>query len=217
MSLKQEEYVPLADMLYESFKRDLSIIEAENNYYSTTFLNDFKTKIEQVRELEKADSLLTKQKTVTRELYLIADNLKKPLKLFQIVVQKSKLPTSLVSEIIVNLKSRNIEGAAAQIKALSQIVETNKDLLLSKAMKNDFPELLATTFVNLTEKSNEQTSIMKQRNLLTEGNRSSYEVLYNDYIVDICKIGKAVFQGEARAKEYTVTSMLKKLRVNKSR
>lgn len=214
MGIKQEEYVPLADMLLDSFTRDQAEIETENSFYSVSFLNDFKIVIDEVRELEKADALITQQKTVTRELYLTADNLKRPLSLFAIVLKKANLPTNLVPDIISKLKTRNIEGAMIQIKALSQTVESNKTLLLSKAMNPSFPELLESNFVTLTEKSNLQTSIIKQRGLLTDSNQSSYDKLYNEYIIDICTMGKAFYRGTAKTKEYTVSSMLNKLHVS---
>ncbi|WP_395077336.1 hypothetical protein [Flavobacterium sp.] len=215
MNIKQEEIVPLADMLISSFERDQAEIEAENDFYSVAFLNQFKEATEEVRELEKADVLLTKQKTITKELYLLADNLYKPLKIFNIVVQKAALPTTLVQDIINNLKKRNIEGGLVDIKALMQVVASNQALLTSKAMKSNFPALLDTNFKDLTEKSNLQTDIIKQRQLLTNDNGVTFESLYNDYIIDICSIGKAVYHGTAKANEYTITKMLKKLHVNR--
>ena len=214
MRIKQEEYVPLADMLISSFERDQAEIEAENSFYSVEFLNLFKATTEEVRELEEADVLLTKQKTVTKELYLLADNLYKPLKIFNIVVQKAALPTTLVQDIINNLKKRNIEGGLVDIKALMQVVSSNQALLTSKAMKSNFPELLDTNFKALTEKSNLQTDIIKQRQLLTNDNGSTFDILYDDYIIDVCSIGKAVYHGTAKVNEYTISKMLKKLHVN---
>jgi hypothetical protein len=211
MSIKQEEIVPLADMLVASFERDQKEFEAENGFYSPEFLKQFKQEAQAVRELEKADVLLTQQKTTTKELYLLADNLYQPLKLFAIVIEKAGLPTGLIPEIIANLKSRNIEAGLVNIKALSQIVNGNLELLTSKAMKPKFPELLATSFNEITSKSNLQTKIKQDRQLLTDNNLGSYDTLYNTYITDLCKMGKAVYHGKAKVKEYTVTSMLKKL------
>ena len=214
MRIKQEEIVPLADMLITSFERDLAEIESENSFYSTAFLNEFKATTEDVRELEKADSLLTQQKTVTKDLYLLADNLYQPLKIFNVVVKKAALPTNLVQDIINNLKKRNIEGGLLNIKSLMQVVASNQDVLTAKAMKPNFPDLLETNFKALTEKSNLQTKIIKERQLLTSDNGASFSTLYNDYIIDVCNIGKAVFHGKAKANEYTITKMLKKLHVN---
>ena len=215
MYVKQEEIVPVADMLLTSFERDQSEIEAENGFYNTEYLNSFKAMTEEVRELERADVLLTDQKKVTKALYLLADNLYQPLRIFEIVIAKSGLDTNLVSTIIADLKSRNIEGALVNIKALMQVVSSNNDLFIAKSMKPTFPALLQTNFAAITEQSNLQTEIMKNRKLLTEGNNGSYEVLYNDYILDVCKIGKALYRSKAKAKEYTISNMLKRLHVAK--
>jgi hypothetical protein len=214
MRIKHEEIVPLADMLITSFQRDQAEIEAENNFYSITFLNEFKTMTDKVRDLEKADVLLTQQKIVTKDLYLLADSLYQPLKMFNIVVQKADLPTNLVPETITNLKKRNIEGGLTNIKALMQVIDSNKTLLTSKAMKSSLPLLLETNFASLTEKSNLQTEIINQRKLLTSNSQASYDKLYNDYIIDICNIGKALYHGKAKAKEYTISSMIKRLHVS---
>ena len=215
MNLKNEELVPLADMLIASFERDQAQIAAENSFYSTTLLNEFKQQTEEVRELEKADTLLVKQKGVTRALYLLSDDLYQPLKIFNIVVGKAKLGTNLPIEIIADLKKRNIEGGLTKIKALIQVVSTNNALLTSKAMKPNFPALLDASFASLTEKSNLQTKIITDRKLLTENNEGSYTTLYDEYIVDICQIGKALFRGQAKVNEYTISKMLKLLHVTR--
>jgi hypothetical protein len=214
MAIKQEEIVPLADMLIASFERDQATFQAENVGYSVPFLNQFKAQTESVRQLERADTLLIQQKTITRELYQLADELYQPLKVFGIVVDKSGLPTTIVQETISNLRNRNFEGALVNLKALNQVVNSNAELLTNKAMKANFPDLLETKFEEITIKSNLQTRIMQQRQLLTNNNVENYNKLYNDYIMDICKMGKVIFKKSPKVKEYTITELVKKLRVS---
>ncbi|MCL9803952.1 hypothetical protein NAT51_00340 [Flavobacterium amniphilum] len=213
MSIRQEEFVPVADMLIASFERDQAQLEAENELFSETFLNAFKTHTEMVRQLERNDTLLIQQKIVTKELYQLADDLRQPLKLFGIVVEKTGLPTTIVHDTLVNLRLRNMEGLLVNLKSLDQIISSNLDLLNSKAMKANLPELLEEKFNEITIKSNLQSKIMQKRQLLTDANLGNYGKLYNEYIADVCKIGKVVYQGQAKAKEYTVSNLVKKLRV----
>ncbi|MFC7774690.1 hypothetical protein [Flavobacterium sp. GCM10027622] len=213
MTIKQEEFVPVADMLIASFERDQIQLEAENELFSQVFLNAFKAQTEKVRQLERADTLLIQQKTITRELYQLADDLRKPLKLFGIVIEKAGLPTNLVQDTLSNLRVRNMEGVLVNLKSINQVVNSNLDLLTGKAMKSNFPDLLETKFEEITIKSNLQSKIMQQRQLLTHNNLEIYNTLYNDYIVDVCKIGKVVFDGQAKVKEYTISNLVKKLRV----
>lgn len=109
-----------------------------------------------------------------------------------------------------------MEGALANLKALRQVVNSNRELLNNKAMKTNFPELLETKFEEITVKSNLQTKIMQDRQLLTDANVNSYNKLYNDYIMDVCAIGKVIYKGNPKVKEYTLTDLLKKLRVSGS-
>jgi hypothetical protein len=213
MNVKNEEVVPLADMLYASFKRDQVEIEGENSFYSTTFLANFSTEIEIVRKFEKKNALLVDQKKLTSDLYKIGDDLKKPLRLFEIVIKKAEVPTNLISEIIKKINNRNFEGVIEDIKALIQVINSNKALLESKSMKPTFPSFLQSSLNQLTEKSNSQTKLQKQGSDLTDSNNVSYDKLYKDYIVDICTIGKVVYGGKKKASDYTISKMLKYLHV----
>jgi hypothetical protein len=213
MTIRQEEFVPVADMLIASFERDQEQLEAENELFSETFLNAFKAHTEAVRQLERNDSLLIQQKIVTKELYQLADDLRQPLKLFGIVVEKAELPTTIVQDTLANLRIRNMEGVLVNLKSLDQVINSNLDLLNNKAMKANLPELLEEKFNEITIKSNLQSKIMQKRQLLTDANLGNYNKLYNEYIADVCKIGKVVYQGQAKAKEYTISNLVKKLRV----
>jgi hypothetical protein len=208
--VKHEEMVPLADMVWASFKRDQAEIEAENHTFTAEYLDDFKVATDKVRDLEQSDSMLVEQKAVSGQLYLAADGMTKDLKLFQIVLKKSGLNTKVVSVLLKNIKKRNMEGALVNIKSIGQIVDANLALFTSKGMKASFPNYLADKFIVLTDLSNKQTQIMKDRKTLTEGNEGSYAAL-NVFIKDVCGIGKTIYIGMAKGDEYNVTKMVKKL------
>lgn len=210
MSIKHEEMVPLADMVWASFKRDQAELEAENSTLTQEYLNDFKTMTEEVRDLEQSDSMLTNQKEVTGQLYLAGDGMRKDLKLFQKVVQKAKLDTKIVTVLLKNINKRNMEGALLNIKSTQQIVTDNSALLTSKGMKVAFPSFLSDHFASITTLSTQQNEIMKQRKQLTEDNHGSYKAL-NTFIKDVCGIGKTVYEGKIKADEYNVTKLLTKL------
>ena len=208
--IKHEEMVPLADMVWASFKRDQAEIEAENTTFTAAYLNDFKVMTDEVRDLEQSDSLLTTQKGVTGQLYLAANGMKKDLKLFQIVLKKSGLDTKVVSVLLKNISTRNMEGALVNIKSMEQIVTGNTALLNSTGMKAGFPTFLSDHFTMLTDLSNQQNQIMKDRKLLTDDNHGSYAAL-QVFISDVCGVGKTVYSGTIKGEEYNVTKLLTKL------
>ena len=210
MSIKHEEMVPLADSVWASFKRDQSELEAENSTLTPEYLNDFKVMTEEVRDLEQSDSMLITLKVTTGQLYLAGDGMRKDLKLFQIVLKKSKLDTKIVSVLLKNIKKRNMEGALVNIKSIEQIVADNTTLLTSKGMKAVFPTFLSDNFATLTTLSNQQNEIMKERKQLTEDNHGSYTAL-NSFITNVCVIGRTVYIGLIKADEYNITKLLTKL------
>ena len=210
MSIKHEEMVPLADMVWASFRRDQALIEAENSTFTVSYQDAFKAVIEDVRNLEQSDSMLVTQKVITGQLYLAADGMTKDLKLFQMVLKASQLDTNLVSVLLKNIKTRNIEGALVHIKSLGQVVDDHLVLLTSKGMKAVFPAFLEDKFTELTDLSNQQNQIMKDRKLLTDGNLGTYSVL-KGYIATVCSIGKTVFSGTVKGAEYNVSKLLTKL------
>ena len=212
--IKHEEMVPLADMVWASFKRDRAEIEAENHTFTEDYLNDFKVMIEEVRDLEQSDSLLVTQMAVTGQLYLAADGMNKELKLFQLVLKSSGLDSDLVSVLLKNIKKRNIEGALMNIKSIGQVVNANLALFTSKGMKADFPTLLADKFSVMTDLSNQQTQLMKDRRTLVDGNEGTYAAL-SVYLSKVSGIGKAVYAGTVKADEYTISKMLMKLHTSK--
>ena len=210
MSIKHEEMVPLADMVWASFKRDQVELEAENSTLTPEYLNDFKVMTDEVRDLEQSDSMSITLKTITGQLYLVGDGMRKDLKLFQKVIKKSKLDTNIVTVLLKNINKRNMEGALVNIKSTEQIVAANSALLTSKGMKAAFPTFLTDNFAAITTLSNQQNEIMKQRKQLTEDNHGSYKAL-NTFITDVCGIGKTVYEGKIKADEYTITKLLTKL------
>lgn len=207
---KNEEMVPLADTVWVSFKRDLAEMEAENSTLNDAYLEDFKVKCDKVRDLEQADSMLITQKGITTQLYNTADGIKKEVKLFQLVLKKAALDTKIVSVLLRNITSRNMEGALVNIKSIEQIVAANVVLLNSKGMKTTFSAFLSNSFTQLTDLSNQQTQIMKNRKLVTDANQGSYAAL-NTIIVEVCKVGSILYFGQVKADEYNITKLLTKL------
>ena len=210
MSIKKEEMVPLADMVLASFERDQPQIMAENPTFTVQYLNNFKTTTDEVRNIEQSDSLLVTQKGVTKHLYNEADAVIKEVKLVQIIFIVAGLNTSVISRILKNINSRNIEGALVDLKAIGQIIADNTALLIAKGMKATTPAFLDAKFIVLTNLSNQQTQLMKDRKLLTDNNKANYGELHN-YISDVTTIGKIVYVGTAKADEYNIRKLVRHL------
>lgn len=207
MYVKKEEMVPLADMVLASLQRDQSEIMAENATFTVQYVSDFTTTNNGVRNIEQSDSLFVTQKGITKQLYNEADGVKKEVKLLQIIFILAGLNTSIVSRILKNIISRNIEGALVDIKAIGQIIIENTVLLTAKGMKATAPSFLDAKFIILTDLSNQQTQLMKDRKLLTDGNNANYRELYR-YIKDVTTIGKIIYANTAKEDEYNIRKLV---------
>jgi hypothetical protein len=210
MRTKKEEYVPLADAVLIRLATDQPDFEAANHLYNTAYVAAMQAKTDEVRQKEAADVLLIEQKAVTKSLYLWSDDLNMPIKLFSIVLTKAAIETPLCSEVLKLIKKRNAEGLLTKIKAIQDVIAAHTNALTANGMKPDLPNFLQTAHTEITAKSNLQTDLIKQRKAYTNANKVVYKELYN-YVGEVCKIGKIIYQGTQKAEEYTIDKMIQKM------
>jgi len=207
MGILKEEYVPIADALLVSLTRDLDIFENENHLFNAEYLAAMQTKTDEVRAKETGDAILIKQKHVTQELYILGNELNKPMKLLNLVFAKANLKTTLASDVLKKIRKRNFEGTLQTLKSLKEVVIENSALFISNGMKADTITMLENSYNAITSKSNEQTGYQQQRKAFTSANKGLYKELYV-YISEIAKLGKIIFQGEQTASEYTIDDLI---------
>jgi hypothetical protein len=207
MGILKEEYVPISDALLISLTRDLDFFEIENHLFNSDYLSAMQTKTDEVRAKENGDAILIKQKQTTQELYILGNELNKPMKLLNLVFAKADLKTSLASDVLKKIRKRNFEGTLQTLKSLKEVVIENSDLLISKGMKANTVTMLENSFSTITSKSNEQTGYQQQRKAFTSANKGLYKELYV-YISEVAKLGKIIFQGEQKASEYTIDDLI---------
>lgn len=214
MGIQKEEYVPIADALLRSLSRDLNLFEAENHLFNSSYLLAMQNKTDEVRAKETGDAVLVQQKQTTQDLYLLGNELNKPIKLLNLVLSKANVKTTLASDILKKIRKRNFEGALQSLKSLKQVVSAQSALLIANGMKADTETMLESAFNNITAKSNEQTGFQQQRKAFTSANKNLYKELYV-YISNVAKLGKIIFQGEQKASEYTIDNLIAMVHVTK--
>lgn len=210
MNIRQEEYLPLAKDLFQSFSRDLSDFTAEDHNYTPQYKDLFWAKIQEVETKEQQDSTLVQQKKVTQELYLAGDNLRLPLKKLNLRIQRSGIPTTLVSDIIKNIRRRNFEGVSDQLTKLIQVVSENSVALQAKGMKGSLPAELQVAQTAIAAKADEQTQMMKKVSGTINTNNQLYKELYA-FVTNICEDGKLIYEGTQKVEEYTLRKMLNRM------
>jgi len=165
------------------------------------------TKTDEVRAKETGDAILIKQKQTTQQLYVLGNELNKPMKLLNLVFAKANLKTTLASDVLKKIRKRNFEGTLQTLKSLKEVVIENSTLLISNGMKADTITMLQNSFNAITSKSNEQTGYQQHRKAFTSNNKMLYKELYI-YISEVAKLGKIIFQGEQKSSEYTIDDLI---------
>ncbi|MDQ0593722.1 hypothetical protein QFZ37_002091 [Chryseobacterium ginsenosidimutans] len=205
--MQKEEYVPIADALLRSLTRDSSLFEAENHLFNPDYLAAMQSKTDEVRAKETGDAILVQQKQATQDLYVLGNELNKPMKFLNLVLKKSDVKTSLASDVLKKIRKRNFEGVLLNLKSLKQVVSAQSALLVSNGMKENTAEILENAFDAITVKSNEQTAFQQQRKAFTSANKGLYKELYA-YVSEVANWGKIIFQGEQKAAEYTIDNLI---------
>ncbi len=213
MYVKQEECLPLAKDLYQSFQRDFNDFMAEDHNYTQAYKDLFNAKINEVEQQEFNNSILTRQKQTTRELYFLGDQIRLPLKKLNLRIKRAKLPTNLVTDISADIRNRNFEGVADKLQRLIQILSDNASQMQAAGMKNDVVLLLKEARVEIAEKADLQTQMMKEVSGKSDETHHLYKEL-EAFIRHICEDGKLIYEGTQKADEYTIKKMIGRLHKN---
>ncbi|WBV53380.1 hypothetical protein [Chryseobacterium gambrini] len=214
MYIKQEEYLPLAKDLIASFSRDLLLFAEEDHNYTQAYKDAFQSKITEVEQKEASNTALVQQKQATQALYLLGEDLKKPLKSLRIRIERAGIPTNLTTQILTDIKKRNFEGVGSKLTDLISLVNAHLTLLQDKGMKSTIPQDLQDFQLAIAAKADEQTQLMKKVAGIIGTQKELYDGLYK-YISEICEDGKLIFEGQQKADEYIIKRMLAKLHVDK--
>lgn len=212
--LLKEEYSPAASFLYVSFKRDLAELFLRFKDFTPDYLLGFETQIGKVKALEKGIVLTTDEKNATKDLYAMADRVNKEFNFLVFYFKKLNFDTGLLSKTKKDLTRRNIEGAIEDINGVKELLVANRDALVAKGMAADFVETLEGMKVYLDDKNVLQNKMKNQIAALYEGNKRVYDKLY-EYISEIVDAGKRLYAGEKKVKEYTITSLISRMRSGK--
>lgn len=212
--LLKEEYIPAGLFLRTSFERDQGELSVRFKDFTSVFLADFIAKIDKVKTLESAIIMTDDQKKATADLYSAADDLNNEFNFLVYYFKKLKFDTAVLSAVKKDLNSRNIEGAVAKIEDVIQLITVHQTELEDKGMAVGFVQDLSTRRDYLEAKNVLQNKYKNDIATLYKDNKVEYDALY-DYIKDIADAGKRLYAGQKKAKEYTVSSLIKRMRVVK--
>ena len=213
-SIKIEEYTPLADIILFNFTRDATTIKARYPKLNEAFKDSFTSKLATIKTQEKKLVITKQQTTITKSLYDEADVLVQELIFLKDYIKDAGLDNALVTALIHDLRSHNIEGACEKIETLKQYIVANQAPIEDEGMATDFPSKLEDHKTSLAQKNKDQKITSDSGVVLTGNNNSHYTDLYND-IINIADKAKKVFKNTPYEDQYVISKILKSMRSSK--
>jgi hypothetical protein len=214
-AIRIEEYTPLGDIILSNFNRDFAAINARYPKLNDVFKTSFQAKLEAIKTQEKALVISEQRKAITTSLYLEADALVEELLFLKDYIKDAGLSNTIVTDLIHDLRSHNIEGACDKIETLKQYIVANQASIEEQGMNAAFPDKLQDHKTSLAEKNKQQKTTLDSGVVLTGNNNANYTDLYND-IISISDKAKKVFKNTLVEDQYVISKILKSMRSSKS-
>lgn len=210
-TIKIEEYTPLADIILALYVRDFTPIKTRYPKLNDAFKTSFTNKLAAVKSQEKAIVVSEQRKEITISLYEEADALIEELIFVKDYIKDAGLENNIVTALIHDLRSHNIEGACDKISTLKQYILANKTEIEAEGMAATFPAALETNRISLAKKNKDQKITSYSGVVLTGKNNSQYTDLYKD-IINISDKARKVFKNTPFEDQYVISKILQSMR-----
>lgn len=210
-TIRIEEYTALGDIILSNFSRDFTTINARYPKLNDAFKTSFTNKLEAIKTQEKALVISEQEKTITISLYQESDALVEELLFVKDYIKDAGLNNTIVTQLIHDLRSHNIEGACDKIETLKQFIVANQAPIEEEGMNHEFPNKLEDHKISLAQKNKAQKTTSDSGVVLTGNNNSHYTDLYND-IIKISDKAKKVFKNSLFEDQYVISKILQSMR-----
>lgn len=212
-TLNYEEYPAIGDALIASFSRDQGELAGHYKMMDSDFLTEFQNAIDAVRGTASVLAKTAELKSVTRQLYGLADEANQKLLFLIDYVKDAGLDYASISAIRTKLTTRNIEGAVHDLRDVLPYLDSHKTELDSGDMPKDFLNYFPPILPQLEAWNAEQIAIISNRKTLVEANKVLFENAYS-YISKVSNNGKKVFKNTVKKDDYTIAKLITKVRVD---
>lgn len=211
-NLNYEEYPAIGDALIASFNRDQSELAEHYKMMNADFVTDFQNAIDAVRATASVLAKTEELKSVTKQLYGLADEANKKLLFLLDYVKDAGLESASISGIRSKLTTRNIEGAVYDLREVLPYLESHKAELDAGNMPKEFLDYFPPILPQMEAWNAEQIAIVSNRKSLVEANKILFENAYS-YISKVSNNGKKVFKDTVKKDDYTISKLIAKVRV----
>jgi hypothetical protein len=214
LTIKKEEFTPLAEIVLNIFTRDFDKINARYAKLNNDFKNKYADKILAAQTQQKKLVLTEQQKATTQSLYDETAQLVEELIFVVDYFDDANIDSAIVKKIIHDLRVHNVEGATEKLETMRQVIVANQPVLVDEGMAADFPAKIADHIISLDDKNKQQKLISDSGEVVTGTNNINYEDLYKD-TVNITQKARKVFKNTLFEEQYVISKIISSMRSGK--
>lgn len=205
VNLKQENYIAVADFILVSFEKDLISFTEVFKTMDSNYLERFKKLIEEAKNSVSSTEIKMRQKEVTKQLYEKIKTLNEILSLLKKYAKRVNIDVSMLNDVILNLKKKNVEGAIKLLRdAFPYLLSISNKLV---DMPDNFLNRIYPLISNLENLNIEQNKLMNEGKEVNNERKPIYKSLYK-YISEIAESGKVIYKNSYKKDEYTISKII---------
>jgi hypothetical protein len=216
---KDEELPVVCGFLAISLNRDLNDFVAFSPQFQSSYVDDFKVKIDAVDELVQPKSETIELKMLNERIYATLDSLITPINYIEgyLNLAGKTVPITAADFGLTSLRksarSRDVESVLKLLRAVEGNLAKYKTELEAKGLTEALVLKFAETGTLLADDRNKKYELVSKRMALVQNNLGMLNDLY-DQLVEICKIGKILYKPTDKAKlnDYTFSYLMKQVR-----
>lgn len=205
VNLKQENYIAVSDFILVSFEKDLISFTEVFKTMDSNYLERFKKLIEEAKNSVSSTEIKMRQKEVTKQLYEKIKTLNEILSLLKKYAKRVNIDVSMLNDVILNLKKKNVEGAIKLLRdAFPYLLSISNKLV---DMPDNFLNRIYPLISNLENLNIEQNKLMNEGKEVNNERKPIYKSLYK-YISEIAEAGKVIYKNSYKKDEYTISKII---------
>ncbi len=218
-ALRFEELPAFGEFVESSFLFDRELFSAFSPRYANGFAEEYRNKLEAVKQITSPDILTGERKRATESLYGTMDALLILIGKLEhyCLLTEDKLTLNIgdmrLTELRKKLHSRNSEASVAAAKSVQQIVKMNLQVLEEVGFIKELQDELDNLIVTMENANKTQNDLLNERRRLIEENT----ILLNEFwemIRNIMQAGRIIHRNNAlRRTEYTIRKVQSRVRL----
>lgn len=210
--LKQEDYAAIADFMLQSFERDKADFLTYYKSMDDAYLAEFKAANEALKNAPSVTVRTKQQKSITTQLYTLLDNTKRNIIFLKDYAQRVELDVTSLAKAVKQIASRNAEGTVKILRDILPYYEEHTAEITN--MPEGFIAAIQEQITQIETLNASQNNSINVKNDVANSNLNYYKTLYK-YISEVAKAGKLIYKGTAKEGEYTIQTVLSRVRVAK--